>query len=116
MVNRGPQLVQLMNGYRNRLSPGSRHSARQSAHTALSADTSAVRRAPGALGAIVNPALPYGCMFFVTTDPILASGGASRSTAARNSATAARLPSTSANTPSESLPTKPDRPSRDASE
>ena len=47
---------------------------------------------------------------------ILASGGASRCTATRNSSTAAGSPSTSAHTPSESLPTSPDRPSRVASE
>src|SRR5215471_4812669 len=115
MVNRGPQLVQLMNGYACRRSAGSRSSARQSSHMALSADTRAVRRAPGALGAIENPALPYGCICSETTWSTRASGGASRRTANRNSATAAREPSTSANTPSESLPTKPDRPSRAAS-
>ena len=32
MVKRGPQLVQLMNGYPNRRSPGSRSSLRQSGH------------------------------------------------------------------------------------
>jgi hypothetical protein len=65
---------------------------------------------------MVNPGLSFGRMVFDTMRSILASGGASRSTAARNSSTAAGSPSTSANTPSESLPTKPDRPSRAASE
>jgi hypothetical protein len=40
-VNRGPQLVQLMNGYRNRRSAGSSSSLRHSAHTLVSAVTAA---------------------------------------------------------------------------
>ena len=39
MVNRGPQLVQLMNGYRYLRSAGSASSRRQSAQVAVSADT-----------------------------------------------------------------------------
>ena len=39
MVNLGPQLVQLMNGYPNRRSAGSESSRRQSAQVAVSADT-----------------------------------------------------------------------------
>ena len=46
MVNRGPQLVQLMNGYLWRRSAGSDSSRRQSAQVAVSADTR-VRRSPG---------------------------------------------------------------------
>ena len=44
MVNRGPQLVQLMNGYRNLRSAGSDSSRRQSAHVAVSAATRVLRR------------------------------------------------------------------------
>jgi len=79
MVNRGPQLVQLMNGYPYRRSPGSLSSRRQSAHMALSAATGVFRWLPGALGEIEKEALPFGGMFFVATRSILASGGASRS-------------------------------------
>ena len=45
MVNRGPQLVQLMNGYPWRRSAGSASSRRQSAQVAVSAETR-VRRSP----------------------------------------------------------------------
>ena len=52
MVNRGPQLVQLMNGYLNRGSAGSASSRRQSAQVAASAAISARRRPAGSLATI----------------------------------------------------------------
>src|ERR1700731_5356043 len=111
MVNLGPQLVQLMNGYPNRRSAGSDSSRRQSAHVAVSADTS-VRRGPAdSLAAMAKDADPLGVRGLVVTRSILASGGASRSSSSRNSPTAAEDPSTSTNTPPTSLPTSPLRPS-----
>src|SRR5271165_7482851 len=134
MVNLGPQLVQLMNGYPNRRSAGSASSCRQSAQVAVSADTR-VRRRPalpgpvgpsgpaglvgpvgpagpaGSLAAMAKDADRLGAIAFVVTRSILASGGASRSSRRRNSLTAATGPSTSTNTPSRSLPTCPTRPS-----
>src|SRR5208282_681539 len=114
MVNLGPQLVQLMNGYPNRRSAGSESSRRQSAQVAVSADTR-VRRRPappaGSLAAMAKDADRLGAMALVVTRSILASGGASRSSRRRNSLTAATGPSTSTNTPSRSLPTSPVRPS-----
>src|SRR5271165_3998106 len=134
MVNLGPQLVQLMNGYPNRRSAGSASSRRQSAQVAVSADTR-VRRRPalpgpvgpsgpaglvgpvgpagpaGSLAAMAKDADRLGAIAFVVTRSILASGGASRSSRRRNSLTAATGPSTSTNTPSRSLPTCPTRPS-----
>src|SRR5580704_12367948 len=120
MVNLGPQLVQLMNGYLNRRSAGSMSSRRQSAQVAVSAETR-VRRRPAAppgpggpaasLAAMAKDADRLGVMALVVTRSILASGGASRSSRRRNSLTAATGPSTSTNTPSRSLPTSPVRPS-----
>ena len=57
MVNLGPQLVQLMNGYLWRRSAGSASSRRQSAQVAVSADTR-VRRSPvwASLAAMTNSA------------------------------------------------------------
>src|ERR1017187_7039020 len=116
IVNRGPQFVQLMNGYPNRRSPGSASSARQSAQVALSAETRARRRPVGSLGAIENPAAPFGVMGCAVTRSTRASGGASRSIRTRNFRTDSAAPSTSAKTPSTSLPPHPARPSRDARE
>ena len=115
-MNRGPQFVQLMNGYPNRRSPGSASSARQSAQVALSAETRARRRPAGSLGAIANPVAPLGVMACAVTRSTRASGGASRSTRSRNFLTDSAGPSTSAKTPSTSLPTHPARPSRAARE
>src|SRR6266700_4223711 len=112
MVNRGPQLVQLMNGYPNRRSAGSESSRRQSAQVAVSADTR-VRRGPAAgdwLAAMAKDADRRGGSALVVTRSILASGGASRSSRRRKSPTVAGGPSTSTNTPSRSLPTSPVRP------
>ena len=119
MVNLGPQLVQLMNGYPNRRSAGSVSSRRQSAQVAVSADTRVRRRRRparpprpgGSLAAMAKDADRLGVMALVVTRSILASGGASRSSRRRNSLTAAAGPSTSTNTPSRSLPTSPVRPS-----
>src|SRR2546427_781631 len=115
MVNLGPQLVQLMNGYPNRRSAGSESSRRQSAHVAVSADTRVLRDPADLLAAMANDADPLGVMALVVTRSILASGGASRSSRWRNSPTAAAGPSTSTNTPPTSLPTSPLRPSPVAS-
>src|SRR5947207_3777295 len=104
MVNLGPQLVQLMNGYSWRRSAGSDSSARQSAQVAVSAETR-VRRGPAdSLAAMTKEAERAGLIARVLTRSILASGGASRSSLRRNALTAAAGPSTSANTPSRSLP------------
>jgi hypothetical protein len=125
MVNRGPQLVQLMNGYRCRRSAGSASSRRQSAQVAVSAAIR-VRRVPAvsmacvslpcvSLATISKEAVPAGAMVVVVTRSILARGGASSAMARKNSRTAAGWPSTSANTPSTSLPTNPPSPRRVAS-
>ena len=58
MVNRGPQFVQLMNGYRYLRSAGSDSSRRQSAQVGVSAATRVPRLPAGALGAIVKEAVP----------------------------------------------------------
>ncbi len=111
MVKRGPQLVQLMNGYPNRRSAGSQSSRRQSAQVAVSADTR-VRRGPADwLAAMAKDADRCGVTALMVTRSILASGGASRSSRSRKSLTVAAGPSTSTNTPSRSLPTNPVRPS-----
>ena len=115
IVNRGPQLVQLMNGYRYRRSAGSASSDRQSAQVAVSAGTRARRGPPGSLGTMAKLAAPSGASGRAVTRSTLASGGASRSSERRNSLTASGAPSTSAKTPSTSLPTRPPRPRRVAS-
>src|SRR5215831_13287730 len=116
MVNLGPQLVQLMNGYAKRLSAGSASSARHSSQVALSAETSARRRPVWSLATIENPRAPLGAMAAAVTRSTRASGGGCASSRPRNSLTPAAEPSTSANTPSTSLPTHPASPSRVASE
>ena len=92
MVKRGPQLVQLMNGYPNRRSAGSQSSRRQSAQVAVSADTR-VRRGPADwLAAMAKDADRCGVTALVVTRSILASGGASRSSRSRKSLTVAGRP------------------------
>ena len=87
MVNRGPQLVQLMNGYSWRRSAGSASSRRQSAQVAVSAETR-VRRSPVwlSLAAMTKDAERTGRRARVVTRSILASGGAWSSSRPRNSA------------------------------
>ena len=55
MVYRGPQSVQLINGYRYRRSDGSLSSPRQAGHSALSAGRSTTVARRCMLGSIVNP-------------------------------------------------------------
>jgi len=69
----------------------------------------------GSLATIEKPGEPVGSMAQVRTRSTRASGGASRSSRRRNSPIAAGAPSTSAKTPPPSLPTRPPRPSPDAS-
>ncbi len=81
----------------------------------MSAATS-VRRPAGSLGTgwletMAKPGRPSGEIGCAVTRSTWASGGASRTSAARKSCTPAAGPSTSANTPSASLPTQPARPS-----
>ena len=116
IVNRGPQFVQLMNGYRNLRSAGSDSSRRQSGHVAVSAATRVLRCPSGPLATIWNDAAPSGARPVVVIRSIRASGGASVSKTRRNSRTAPGGPSTSANTPSTSLPTRPPSPRPVASE
>ena len=85
-MNLGPQLVQLMNGYRNLLSAGSASSRRQSAQVAVSAAIRVRRRPAGSLATISKDAVPAGAIAAAVTRSTLASGGASRSSARRNSA------------------------------
>src|SRR5215218_9448175 len=114
MVNRGPQLVQLMNGYRWRRSAGSASSRRQSAQVAVSGETSVWRSPPARLSAIANPDAPVGSSGVAVTRSITARGGASAASASRNRSTVSAAPSTSTNTPPASLPTSPASPSRPA--
>src|SRR5215211_5300146 len=109
MVNRGPQLVQLMNGYRWRRSAGSASSRGQSAQVAVSGETRVWRSPPARLGAIANPDAPVGSSGVAVTRSITARGGASAASASRNRSTVSAAPSTSTNTPPASLPTSPAR-------
>jgi len=107
MVNRGPQLVHEMNGWRYRRSAGSASSRRQSAHVATSGAAS-VRVPPLRLdSAIVKPVPPRTGSVVDRIDSIAASGGASARNRVANSATASASPSTSMTTPPSSLPTEP---------
>jgi hypothetical protein len=94
MVNGGPQLVQLVNGYRNRRSEGSASSRRQSAQVAVSAAISVRRWPPGSLATIPNDGTPMGGMGDTVIRSTRASGGPSRSGTERNSRTASGEPST----------------------
>ncbi len=88
MVNRGPQFVQLMNGWRYRRSAGSASSARQSSQVAVSGEMSVRFAPPAGLGAMTKPVAPVGATTVAVIRSITASGGASAASAARNASIA----------------------------
>ena len=73
--NRGPQLVQLMNGYRWRRSAGSRISARQSAHTSRSGETRVVAEPVRSVLMMRKPLSEAGAISLVSTCWMMAAGG-----------------------------------------
>jgi hypothetical protein len=77
-VNRGPQFVQVMNGWRWRRSSGSNSSLRHSSHVAASAGTRVVAVPAVRLAAIANPASPVGGSERVATPSMRASEGGGR--------------------------------------
>ena len=108
IVNRGPQFVHVMNGWRYRRSVGSNSSRRQSAHNATSGGIG-VTPAPPRLGTIAKPASPPSGRADSTTAAMRASGGACATSRSANTATASASPCTSTNTSPAALPTKPER-------
>jgi hypothetical protein len=60
MLKRGPQFVQLANGYRYRLFEGSKISRRQSGQVAISGSTMDVAHPDVSLSRMLNPETPVG--------------------------------------------------------
>ncbi len=110
MVNRGPQLVQEMNGCRNLRSCGSAISRRQSSQTATSGEAS-VRPAPSPVCSMVKPVPPRTGSSVSCTPSTSASGGASSTSRRPNASTASGSPSTSTCTPEGVFDTEPASPS-----
>src|SRR5665647_1198163 len=94
MVNRGPQFVQLVNGYRWRRSAGSASSRRQAGQAAMSGGI--VERAIPSrrLARIVNPGTPVGAALWTERRVTRAAGGISEPKRTRNRESAAASPST----------------------
>ena len=116
MVKRGPQLVQLVKGYRKRRSFLSVSSARQSAQVLMSGLMSTSCPAPPLLLRISKAsASGMGGMSWLTTRMMRDSGGCSGSSLRRNSSRWRRLPWISMSTPSGALRTMPARPRSRAS-
>lgn len=109
IVKRGPQWVQLTNGWRYRRSAGSASSARQSAQVAESGETSVRAGPPVREARMVNAVPPTGGISRWWTDSTRASGGAWAAIRSQNRATAEAVPSTSTTTPSGVLVTCPAR-------
>ena len=110
IVKRGPQLVQLMNGWRKRRSPGSNSSARQSSQVAVSGEIRVWRSPPGSLGTITKSPTPRGRQHLGLDAVDDGERGAPAASAARKLSSAAGSPSTSMKTPPVSLPTRPPSP------
>lgn len=94
MVNRGPQFVQLVNGYRWRRSAGSANSRRHPGQVAMSGGI--VERASPSrrLARIVNPGTPVGAALRTERRVTRAAGGISAPKRARKRESAAPSPST----------------------
>ncbi len=110
IVNRGPQFVQLVKGYRCLRSAGSSISAEHASHVAMSGETSVISPASVSDSRIVKSAKPSHATLWTWTRCTTAIGGASARTASANAATAEAAPSTTIVTPRESLLTQPVRP------
>jgi len=99
MVNRGPQLVQLIKGYLNRLSFSSKSSCRQSSQTAESTATIRSLSVLVSVSLMINSAYPSGAAVCTATSSILASGGAFCFSSSTNFLSDLSSPSTSMSTP-----------------
>ncbi len=110
MVKRGPQLVQLIKGYRNRLSPGSSSSLRQSLQRAISGGIEVLAVKPATLGRIENrPLISLAKVGrdLVSIEVMHASGGACSCIACRNNCNLSSSASAVITTPSLVLVTVP---------
>ena len=115
IVYRGPQSVQLVNGYRWRRSVGSATSAMHAEHGAVSTLTGTAGAPCSSLCSILNPeSAPTGSIDAETTSSTRASGGASSRSETASASIVDGSPSTSMSTPPLSLRTNPARPSSTA--
>ena len=107
MVKRGPQFVQVMNGWRWRRSAGSASSRRQSAHVATSGEAS-VRPARSVVdGPMRKPVPPRGATSMAVMRSTTASGGGSLAQPPLERLDGDGAPSTSTTTPAELFVTEP---------
>ncbi len=107
MVKRGPQWVQVMNGWRWRRSPGSASSLRQSAQVAVSGG-SWVRPADSSVGRMVKESAPPVAGRSSQPTPVTeASGGGCSDSRSQKRPTPSAGPSTSMSTPFAVLLTNP---------
>ena len=116
IVYRGPQSVQLVNGYRWRRSVGSATSAMHAEHGAVSTLTGTAGAPCSSLCSIAEPGVRRrpARSTAETTSSTRASGGASSRSETASASIVDGSPSTSMSTPPLSLRTKPARPSSTA--
>src|SRR4030042_2454484 len=107
MVNRGPQFVQLVKGYRYLRSGGLKTSCWQGSQVAMSGEISWYFPASSTLSRISKERKPTGVKSSNFRDSIRARGGACGDTSRVKSSTASIFPSTSMNTPADELFTHP---------
>jgi hypothetical protein len=110
IVNRGPQFVQLMKGYRNLRSRGFISSRKQSSQTLTSGDISARAAAPVRLATIRNSVSGCGSASRSASTVIFDRGGTSFGSRSKNLSTASVSPCTSMLTPAGELAIKPVKP------
>src|ERR1700678_1770405 len=111
MVYRGPQWVQLVNGYPKRRFAGSPKSRQHSSHVPASGGTSANAPLSSRLSRIENPSPPRTSISETLISFISADLGGSSFSVRNNSSSAGPRPSISMVTPEEELKTNPVSPS-----
>jgi hypothetical protein len=107
MVKRGPQLVQLVNGYRYLLSLVSNSSRSQSAQVARSGGMETRRSSAEPLRAMENPAGALPSSGRTSNASILAAGGGERRSSASKASSTSGAAKASIDTPAASLRTLP---------
>jgi len=115
MVNRGPQFVQFVNGYRWRRSAGSENSRAHSGQVAMSGGIVESAIPSRRLDRIVNPGIPVGALLRTEKRVRLAAGGISGPKRARKRESAAAFPSRWMTTLPGVFSTHPASPHREAS-
>src|SRR5580658_6698572 len=110
MVYRGPQWVQLVNGYPKRRFAGSPKSRQHSSQVPMSGGTSANAPASSRLARMEKPASPWTAISEAVISAISANFGGSSLSVRQNSSSADPRPSISMMTPDDELKTNPVNP------